>query len=1148
VAACDVNILRYDNSTPSRSQHELTRYGKSVEELNALDPSEAHAVFRFVVSGRHPITGVTSPIVHALGDTGANCNVASPATIAMWEQHGCLLATQSMDTSNIKLGGKTREALSPIVRRVKVFITFHLEGYDLHAEEWILEWADLSEPFILSYATLKRHYLLAYMQVHIAPMGMTSEEVILDELQAPPPRADDFAPYGTELSTTELETMLQDPSRINQKFPLLDQLKSILHKYGSRLFAPRDTHGLDVQPAEFFVKNNVEFPRAPCRFVGRHILPHLEFELNKLETVGIIRRIQGSASICCSPLCIAAKADGYIRIAVDYRAVNALLIGSALPIPLMHLLFDYFAGGLYYAGLDALDGYFQHPIAETSKYLTTFVTPFGLFEFNFLPMGMAPSPGIFSHTFNEIILKEVVHPRQPGLRAAVNFIDDTGVCGRSAEEFLDRLERVLHCFWRHNARLKFSKSTFGFESLEYCGHVFTVRGYHLSETRKQGIVDLMVPVTLKQTRAFLGMCQYFARFVPNMALLLAPITALTAQVPSKQFVFSASAVQAFMKVKEAIVAAGQLFHVEPDGDLILHTDASLTGIGGYLMQRIRGEEHAIAYVSHKFSLPASKWSTIEQEAYAIVYCVLKLETFLLGRPFLIRTDHRNLIFILGSTIPKVVRWRLRLFEYIFSIEHIAGVENVVADHLSRTHINTFQWTSNDSSTTRVSMENLFLQVHNSIVGHHGLRRTQDLLAVVCPTWRTDYDNAYKQLQQLLRHCVICQKIKGTAPLQKSPQDTWHHLHGLIPFLSISMDFWGPFPEDVFGNMYMCGIICNLNKIAMGVPTKSATALSAVMALAQWASIFGWCRYLRTDAGSHFTADVIRELMVFIGAEHVVVLPGHHQGNGIIERRFRETGKHIKAMLFNARTRNHWSICGSIAFGIANSNVDRNLNVSPSRMTFGPFANTMDNFTTRSRLLGAPPATVHAFIKDLDDITTAYVATSKAHLQRQVALEDARRIRMAEATEQLENGDYVLMEYETKHIPKPPTKLHPLLRGPLMVQDCRTRPDIITCLDLVTQRTVEVHIDRLRKFHAPDHILPHELLQWALADQQMEYVVEAVIGHRFRHSARRTTSTLELNIQWTGYDEATWEPYAMVKDVALVDEYVLRHKLPRLEEQ
>ena len=1113
---------------------------RTVEELNEVPVEPEGTTFTFRLASRAK-TGAprSDDYITALGDTGANCNIARPSIIAAWEKAGCIIESQKLRAVPIKLGGKTAQPPTPIVRRVRVRLAVLLEGYDLHIDEWFCEWPDLTEAAVISYCTLKRHFLLAYMQSHIAPMAMAPEELLLDQLRVSPPRADDFVQTGEgDISDATLDTMLADPLRVNPDFPELDRLRRILKQYGPRLFSPRDSTGLLVKPAVLRLKEGAQaqLPRQPCRFVSKAVLPHLEYELAKMEKLRIIRRVTSDVA-CCSPLCIAAKADGYIRIAVDYRLINDLLLGTALTIPQLDLLFDYFRDGRYFAGLDQLDGYFNHPIAEESKYLTTFVTPFGLFQFNFLPQGISVSPGIFSSTINHDILADIVHPKPPGERAAVNFIDDTGISGSTPTQLCDRLERTLEALHRRNVRLKWGKCRFGFEHLDFCGHVFTPTGYHLSQERKQGVVDLPPPSTVKKLRSFIGLCIYFSKFVPHLNVLLAPLSARTNEVG--RIALSPVELEAFEACKFAIAGAGQLSHLQEGGDLVLYTDASVDGIGGFLVQRINGEELPIAFVSHKFSKAAAKWSTIEQEAYAIVFCVLRLETHLLGRRFLIRTDHKNLVYILGSNVPKLVRWRLRLAEFEFDIEHVAGTDNVVADHLSR--LNSIHLVNPEAE-----LDILLPQLHNSILGHSGSTRLEHMLDTLRPGW-ADVAGARSKVRDFVRTCPECQKLKGSQRVL-GERDTWHHLHSLDPFTSISADLWGPFPKDLFGNQYIVGIVCNLTKFAMGIPVKDATALSAAFALVQWASIFGWFRTLRTDKGSNFTSEVITRLVEVLGVKHILILPGHHEANGIIERRFRETARHLRAMLFNPKLRESWSLAAPIAFGIANAHVDRLLGVSPARMVFGPFAQSFDAMALRAKI--RKPDSVDDFKAQLDTLSKECMETSKAYFAEQIRLEERRaKARIAKSKPSLAKplvpGAYVLMEYNQPILPRAPTKLHPPFKGPLVVLDV-SRPDIVVCRDLVTKSDVEVHTDQLREFAVPDYIMPHDLIHYALADHMLEWIVEGVIGHRFREG-RKSTSTLELNIRWAGYDEPTWERYALVKDAARVDEYVLHHGLPRTKE-
>jgi transposase InsO family protein len=119
--------------------------------------------------------------------------------------------------------------------------------------------------------------------------------------------------------------------------------------------------------------------------------------------------------------------------------------------------------------------------------------------------------------------------------------------------------------------------------------------------------------------------------------------------------------------------------------LELRTDASNAGVGGVLLNRVDGQERVVAYISQAFNETQSRWDTREQEAYGVFFCVTSLRHFLLGHHFVIKTDHRNLTFMERSMVGKVTRWRLRLQEYTYDVEHIAGKENSVADALSRVH-------------------------------------------------------------------------------------------------------------------------------------------------------------------------------------------------------------------------------------------------------------------------------------------------------------------------------------------------------------------------------------------------------------------------------------------------------------------------------
>lgn len=206
--------------------------------------------------------------------------------------------------------------------------------------------------------------------------------------------------------------------------------------------------------------------------------------------------------------------------------------------------------------------------------------------------------------------------------------------------------------------------------------------------------------------------------------------------------------------------ACELFYPDYNLEWTLRTDASELGIGSVLLQKKILEDGSIqwqpiAFISKKFSAQAQKWSTIEQEAYGIFYSVKHLAYYLIGKQFTIETDHNNLLWMESSDVPKITRWRIFLQSFNFSIRHISGAKNWLADWLSREHqvailsgifpeeeyddayfmgddCNEYEYFNflgnfmnpddreiGDPPTSHVSPETALREVHNARVGHMG---------------------------------------------------------------------------------------------------------------------------------------------------------------------------------------------------------------------------------------------------------------------------------------------------------------------------------------------------------------------------------------------------------------------------------------------
>lgn len=293
----------------------------------------------------------------------------------------------------------------------------------------------------------------------------------------------------------------------------------------------------------------------------------------------------------------------------------------------------------------------------------------------------------------------------------------------------------------------------------------------------------------------MGMVKFLRDYIKDLSTLIEPLTSLTKS--TKTFQRNETHTACFNKIKEVIKSSTSLASLTNDGQLILYTDASTVGVGATLAQVQDGKEVHILYLSKKFSEAATKWSTIEQECFGIFYAITQLKEYLLGRHFIVATDHKNLVYLNNSNIPKLVRWRLQLQEFHFTVLHIPGKDN------RRPLIPCPDHGGKEIPEDKIT----FLKsVHNSIIGHQGIKYLTKLVEDMSmhlnwPSYRTD-------IAEFIKFCPICQKIKHHGEANPPPI---RHLQGSYPMDSLSVDAQGPFPEEIFGNRYILSIIYNFSK-------------------------------------------------------------------------------------------------------------------------------------------------------------------------------------------------------------------------------------------------------------------------------------------------------------------------------------------------
>jgi len=611
-----------------------------------------------------------------------------------------------------------------------------------------------------------------------------------------------------------------------------------------------------------------------------------------------------------------------------------------------------------------------------------------------------------------------------------------------------------------------------------------------------------------------------------LSTLIAPLTNATKGVKKGPISLSTEALHAFDVVKQAVLDA-QALQWPTDTDLfILYVDASDIGIGAMLVQLQSSGEVPISFFSKKFSDVAKRWSTIEKECFALFAAVIFLQSHLLGTTFFIRTDHKNLVHMHSSIVPKVIRWRLRLLEFNFIVLHIPGDDNVVADTLSRAFSHrgvVLEDIQDDEKAARLS------SVHNEIVGHHGITRTVEMLKAA----KLEWPGVTKDVTKFINECLICQKIKTSRNLFKG--DSEFHLHGSYPMESLSCDTIGPLPEDDLGNKYIVAIVDNFSKFVTLYATTSTQAQDFVQSLVHHVGLFGIPKKLRTDGGSQFTAKICNELSQILKYEHLIIVPYHPQANGLVERRNAEVMKHLRALVLSRHISENWSSVLPLVQRILNFTKDGSINLCPAQVIFGDMI-PMDASIIMSSSDGVIPTS--DYLEMLKVKQLRLIQESQRYLEENAVTREGKGNLIIDYP-LFDVGDYVLLSYPSR----PPSKLAGIYRGPLVIHR-RIRKDLYEVRDLISDKVSEVHISRLHALKVPNTATDADILSLAGLDHD-EFLVEAIVDHR---KIGNKKTDYEFLVRWQGYEpsEDTWEPYSNVKDLAALDLYLTTHPEVKLD--
>jgi transposase InsO family protein len=413
----------------------------------------------------------------------------------------------------------------------------------------------------------------------------------------------------------------------------------------------------------------------PIKHYGYRVAPIIAEELQKnvidMQKLGVIEESQ---SPWASPVLLVSKKDGTLRFVTDFRRLNSVTKSDVFPLPRIDVIMDKLGGCSYFTSIDLRNAFWQIPMRESDREKTAFICGNRLWQYRRMAFGLKNSPATFQRCISKAIGEN---------EYSIAYLDDVIIFSHTVEDHLTHIEEILKRLSKHNLNAKISKCEFFKPSLTFLGHIVSRDGVSVCPNKVTAVKEFPVPTNVKELRSFLGLSNFYRRFIEGYSKITSVLTKLLQK--NVDYKWTAECQSAFDSLKEKLTQAPVLAFADYSLQFTLTTDACDSGIGGVISQCFNGVEKPVQFLSRTLNHAERKYATTHKECLSIVWCIEECRHYLLGNKFIIRTDHNALKWLMNvkDHNAQLMRWALMLMEYKFEIQHVKGKTNVVADALSR---------------------------------------------------------------------------------------------------------------------------------------------------------------------------------------------------------------------------------------------------------------------------------------------------------------------------------------------------------------------------------------------------------------------------------------------------------------------------------
>ena len=258
---------------------------------------------------------------------------------------------------------------------------------------------------------------------------------------------------------------------------------------------------------------------------------------------------------------------------IDYRALNSNTIPDSFPLPRIDKLLAQLHGAKVFGKLDLHDGYHQIGVASEDQFKTAFTTRYGSFEWRVMPFGLCNAPSTFQRVMNTTFFDLLD-------QCVLIYLDDILKYSKSIKQHKSDLSQVFKCLIDNHLFVKESKCSLFLDHVEFLGHVISAKGVSVEPGKVEVVAAWQPPTNLNEVQQFLGLSNYYQKFIKNFSMIARPLTNLTRKkIP---FEWGESAQKSFETIKAALVSAPCLSVFDPVLGIRITTDASDTCVGAVL--------------------------------------------------------------------------------------------------------------------------------------------------------------------------------------------------------------------------------------------------------------------------------------------------------------------------------------------------------------------------------------------------------------------------------------------------------------------------------------------------------------------------------------------------------------------------------------